>query len=200
MKPAVNSMNNQENILSDQHLISSIGKKVLYCNACLTADFGGEEINATDDGHGKAVKLCPYCADPLIMRSEDRIKNLLQSPESETAWINKHSQELSGVPHSTVTRYFNTPYGRVKMHISVHSWFAPVVTLNDVLSPAIKLLVDEQLSEEAMRKAWGLLGLRLFDFATTCNIISSVVDSVHNDPNAVEALDFDLAQGEVKTA
>jgi hypothetical protein len=167
---------------TDTDLVSNIGRKVLYCGGCTTADFEGYAPLEVKDDKGKTFKACPHCGEKLFLRSEDRIHNTGEGKVLFVAFT---------APRSTVIRLFSSPWGRVRLYISVNSFFAPFVDLNDRPSPAIKRLIDEEFSEEAMLKSFEQLGGAVHDFVTFTDRLTAIIRTVHRNPNAATELDLD---------
>jgi hypothetical protein len=171
--------------LSDS-LIENISRKVLYCSGCETAEFENEHIPEIKGENGKDYKHCPWCGERLTMRSQDRIHS---SGDGKVL-----APDISA-PRDSVTRLFTSPWGKVKAHISVHSYFAPFIELNGVNSPAIKRLIDEEFSTESIAESskelppsdvWQYLGF--------VDHLKQIVAAIHRDPNAIPELDYDKVQ------
>jgi uncharacterized protein YbaR (Trm112 family) len=179
-------------------LIESIGRKVLYCkndNLVVTEE---DAIILPHEETGRDALCCPQCTGRLKLRSEDRInwENVVQYDPVDKMPM-KLIRPSVDAPRDSVTRWFTSPWGRVKAHISVHSYFAPFVELNGVPCPAIKRLIDEEFNIDAINKSCdelgpyqtGVEGWRLSAFLL---VLQETVYRLHLDPNAVPELDVDL--------
>ena len=193
---------------SEEDLISSIGRKVLYCSGCETADFEHQTLPEIPNEKGKLFKHCPYCGDKLNMRREDRIK---EHREVKVLLIDRNA------PRDSVTRLMDSPWGRIKVHVSTHSFFAPFVTKADPVEikywdsgtaskepktdivypemPAIKRIIDEEFSDEAIQKSLTELGpytpgTEPWPVTAFLGNLWNMVTGIHRDPNAVPSLDL----------
>lgn len=170
---------------STDSLIENIGRKVPWCRECATADFTKEET--TVDDRGKTVRICEYCSDTLTTRAESRINVAVDRPVLFSD-IN--------APRSSVTRLFTSPWGKVRAHISVHSYFAPFVELNGVPCLAIKRVIDEEFSKESIDKLSELgpylPGTNMWPVSTFLITLQGIIERVHLDAHAVPELDLDL--------
>lgn len=122
-----------EQYMDYDDLVGSIGRKVPYCSGCETAEFDElHPIVQTKDAKGKDINHCPYCGDKLGMRREDRVKNQFKEDLGPDGLARKLLRPVAEAPRDTVSRLFTSPYGKVEIHVSVKSYFAPYVTVNGV--------------------------------------------------------------------
>jgi hypothetical protein len=83
----------------------------------------------------------------------------------------------------------------VKLHLSVHSFFAPFVDLNGRPCPAIKRLIDEEFSPVAMAKTANELEVKdIYQFTRFVNFLKKLIEQIHLDPKAPSHVDIDQGQ------
>jgi uncharacterized Zn-finger protein len=197
--------------------ITSIGRKVLYCGGCQTADFDEPIITTLDDGK-TTTPYCPYCAEHLTLRSEDRIShNTLGKPLGD-----KHSKR------SWVIRLIPTPWGKLRFAVSTHAnqcynaFFipalmdsgdrdkrgnpimyrgVPIPTGVDTIwyypesnASMVKELINDDFSEASLYSAWQKLEghkIGLVAFSKFLDTLKEVVHHVHTSVNPVLELDLE---------
>lgn len=174
--------------------------KVPYCQDC-KEQLTPEELVTTTNENKKTIQVCPYCGERVHLVHPSRIKadNFVEGERKHAA------QEDPGSPRDSVTRTFLSPWGTVKAHISVRSFFAPFVQLNGKSCPAIKRMIDEEFSKESIEQAYAVLYTKktavniwqntLSDFA---HKLRHLVESIHLDPQAAESAEVDLVMGRSK--
>jgi hypothetical protein len=128
---------------------------VLYCLTCETSDFQGRTPTKrtestynqqTEKSYYRDYSICPLCDEHLVERRTG-FKGGRKSDTEEPS-VRKHQyKEDSRRPNTdSVVREWVSSLGKVRIHLSRHSYFAPMVFLAGKESPAIKRLVDEALS------------------------------------------------------
>jgi hypothetical protein len=174
-----------EGQLSDD-LVKNIDGKVPWCVGCQTADFDGH-IEVIKGENGKDHRVCPYCGERLGMKTESRINTAIDRP---VLFVDLES------PRDSVTRLFTSPWGKVRAHISVHSYFAPFVELNGLPCAAIKRVIDEEFSKESIDLLSELgpcaPGSNIFPVSTFLMNLQSIIECAHLDPAAVPEIDYEV--------
>lgn len=175
-------------------------KKVPYCVGCITADFVPQTVNE----NGREKKVCPYCGDFLIKKSLAKIAEA-ERRRKNRGW----NAMLASQTPDVVTRYIDSPWGKLTIQVSTHSFFAPAVrhvkkgivksieslewkeTKRWVNLPAIKRMIDEEFSEESVQAAAEVMpGGRNIEFVSFWRKLESVIEQIHNDPNPKKMADL----------
>lgn len=190
-------------------LVSNIDRKVLYCYNDDAVIPDEEALDLAHEVTGKISKCCPHCAERLRRVREDR----LPSPATTGVVLANQSRAYS----DSVTRIFNSPWGRIKAHISSQSFFAPFVLKADKESreyfdpndpkvpfkeekwnasvPAVKRLIDEGFSDEVYFKTLEELSpeASLQEYSGFFANLRQIVHLIHTDSNPPLELDLTAA-------
>jgi hypothetical protein len=198
-------------------LISTIGQKIPTCQGGCDLNGTLDDTRTIENEKGKTIRICNHCGDNIRFVNADRYAASKEAVATGAARPILFPRDIK----SQVFRYLDSPWGRLRVNISVNSFFAAsVIAVDERVTEErtrinkreslyseqegyptvmiVKRLIDSEFANELVQEAFLQQSGDWFDFSNFIERLKGIIKSVHLDPQAASEFD-EIVDGNLRT-